>query len=228
MGRVDAEVPADVDDDRAGGLVADAAGDFIRRGHGAEQGRVVFRLGQPDGAGPGGGWICGGGSVGRASRPSTQEAGLEAGGEEEAAGDAGDDQSEVARAVAPGEGPAGDGRVLALQGGHEGLAEVDDPGHEGQEGAEPEFPLGLGTGYGGRLSGVGRGGHERKKNILSEGCQGIYSRRWYGRSARFCSGLEMVGYLRAVWRSETCGEQSPERFRCDLGSSVGGNPLTTS
>ncbi len=180
MGRVDAEVSANIDDDRAGGLVADAAGDFLRRGHGAEQGRVVFRLGQPDGARPGGGWICGGGSVGRAGRPSAQEAGLETGGEQEAAGDAGDDQSEVDRAVAPGEGPGGGGRVLALRGGNEGLAEVDDPGQEGQEGAEPDFPLGLGTGYGGRLSGVGRGGHERIENILGGGCQGNYSIRWYG------------------------------------------------
>ncbi len=137
VGRVDAEVSANIDDDRAGRLVADAAGDFIRRGHGAEQGRVVFRLGQPDGAGPGGGWICGGGSVGRAGRPSAQEAGLEAGCEEEAAGDAGDDQSEVDRAMAPGEGPAGDGRVLALQGGLEGLAEVDDPGEQAEQGGEP-------------------------------------------------------------------------------------------
>ncbi len=165
MGRVDAEVRADVDDDRAGGLVADAAGDFIRRGHGAEQGRVVFRLGQADGAGPGGGWTCGGGSGCRARGPSAQEAGLEAGGEEEAAGDAGDDQREVDRAVAPGEGPAGDGRVLALQGGHEGLAEVDDPGDQAEQGGEPV----LGAGFGGWLSGVGRGGHERIENMSGWG-----------------------------------------------------------
>lgn len=176
MGRVDAKVAADIDDDRAGGLVADADGDFLCRGEALEQGRVVFRQGQPDGAGPGGGWICGGGSGGRAGGPSAQEAGLEAGGEEEAAGDAGDDEGEVEGAVAPGEGAAGDGGILALQGGNEGLAVVYDPGDQAEQGGEPVW----GSGFGGWLSGVGRGGHERIEKILGGGM----SRKLFQRIAR--------------------------------------------
>ena len=119
VARHDAEIAADIGDDRADRPAADLGGDLLRRG---QQGKA--RVGRA--CGPGGGWL------GRAVRRCTRgrgwrvragcerhDPGFERAGPQQAASDAREDHSDVAGAEqGRDEGEAGRGGTL-LQGGGE-------------------------------------------------------------------------------------------------------------
>lgn len=126
-------------------------------------------------------------------RPSAEKARFQACGEAEAAGDTGDDEGDGEGAEPPSDGGVGEGGVLALEGDDEVTAEVEEFAEQSEEGAVPVCCLVLGTGYGGRLSGEGRCGHDGRRTCWMVGCQGIFSRRWYeGIVPLPRSGLGMV------------------------------------
>src|SRR5271166_577781 len=139
MGRDNAEIATDIGDDRTDRPAADFLSDLLRRG---EKGKT--RVGLP--GGPGGGWLGRAwctlrrrtGGSGWCSRPGRQrhDPGFERVGEQQAAGDASEDQADVACTERPRDGGEVGGGA-PLQGGGELLAVIDELAHDVEDAAEP-------------------------------------------------------------------------------------------
>ncbi len=182
----DAEITADIDDDRADRTAAHLGGDFLLGGEVRETrdfaavgalgfGLGIGRLNLPCGARPWrGGRADGRRAQVRPARGTPAQSDFQGRGEAQAIGDASEDGSDIGGAEGSGElGEARDGGTLLNRDG-ELLAVVDQFADEAEDAADAGGYVRAGPvwiGIRGRGGGLRAGVHERNKNAKERFCQ---------------------------------------------------------